>query len=232
VADLAKAITLDAKGVWGQFAAGGADAGLSVVYTDKTAALKRVVAAANSTPVVLVPSGLHDVQALSPDGTWVLASNVVNPGSSPPISDLYLASATTAGTATPLVATAIASPVGTDWFTADSSHALYGSATSSAAGVASTALYTVATSGGTPTQLSSNVGVAFATSGGKIVFDANDDLGGYDLLSQDTSQSGAPTLLVSVADEAFFLTAAKDMIVYTWSFTSDGTAGLYAMPVP
>ncbi len=221
---------LDAKGVWGEFAAG-ADGGLDVVYTDRTSELKRVSAAGTGTPLVLVASGLSAVAALSPDSNWALATNLSQTTMTGVTTDLYLASATKAGAATTLVATPTAAPVG-DWFTVDSTHALYGAGVTSDAGVPTSGFYVAATSGGAPSQLSTNVGFAFATSGGKIVFNANDDQGGYDLFAADTTQSAPPTLLVSVADEAFFLTAAKDMIVYTWSFTGDATDGLYVMPVP
>lgn len=55
--------------------------------------------------------------------------------------------------------------------------------------------------------------------------------GGYDLFTTDTSKAGAPTLLVSVADQAFFLTPAKDQVIYTWSYLSGAMAGLYALPL-
>ncbi|HEY2509913.1 MAG TPA: hypothetical protein VGI39_03630 [Polyangiaceae bacterium] len=221
-------LTLDAKGVWGKFAEG--DGGLGVVYTDNASALKRISVASKATGAVLVTSGLTNVEALSPDQAWVLANDVVQVGAQGAVADLFLASATTAGSATSLVSTPISTPAG-DSFTADSTHALYAATVTSDAGVTSPGLYSVATSGGAPSPVVSNVGSVFAASGAQIVFNANDDQGGYDLFRADTSKGGAPTLLVSVADQAFLLTPAKDQVVYTWSYLSGAMAGLYALPL-
>jgi hypothetical protein len=222
---------LDAKGVWGQFAQGsGADAGLDVVYTDDATALKRVAASGKGTPLVLVTSGLRNVAALSPDNAWALATNLVEVGTAQTTTDLYLASATTGGTtATALATTASVIQMG-DWFTADSTQVLYGVASSGGVN----ALYSAATSGGKPVQLSSDSGFAYATTKGTIIFNNNDSDNGYDLLELDTSSAtNTPTLLVSLADEAFFLSAGRDQIVYTWSTLAGSSLdGLYAMPVP
>jgi hypothetical protein len=227
---------IDPAGVFGQFAA--SDGGLSVVYTNDSKALAQANVAA-PTPTTLATGSFTNVLAISPDGQWALANKTIenlNAGTPPPSWDLYLASATTPGSAATLTSSAVlqpAFPQAIDPFTADSTHALYSypPPADGGAGVFPS-LYAAPTATGVGVGLGFTVGSAFATSGSKIVFNAAGAFGGLDLLAVDTASSTAPTPLVNLVDSVFFLTAGKDKIVYTWSYDDVPAAGLYAAPTP
>jgi hypothetical protein len=74
----------------------------------------------------------------------------------------------------------------------------------------------------------------FATTGSKIVFNAG-EIGSpvvFDIFAADLSTPAPPVRLVSRADTPFFLSAAKDKIVFTWSLDYAPIAGLYVQELP
>jgi hypothetical protein len=235
----ANTVAIDSAGVFGQFSgagdAGAGDAGLSVVYTDTTKALKVAPVTPTPTPTTLTAGGFTNVLSISGDGQWALANKSFTGGQNP-LWDLYLASATTPATATTLTLTAVVQPVfgfAVDPFTVDSTHVLYSYPPPADGGAgAFPSLYAAPVTGGTPAPLGFTVSSAFGTSGAKIVFDVAGAYGGLDLLANDTSTSAPSTTLVSLVDPMFFLTADRSTIVYTWSYSDISVAGLYAMTAP
>jgi hypothetical protein len=228
-------IAIDSTGVFGQFSSG-ADAGVSVVYTDTTKALKLAPVAPTPTPTPLTTGGFTNVLSISGDGQWALANKSFTGGQNP-IWDLYLTSATTpVAAATTLTSAAVVQPVfgfAVDPFTVDSTHVLYSYPPPADGGAgAFPSLYAAPVTGGTPVPLGFTVSSAFGTSGAKIVFDVAGAYGGLDLLANDTSTSDPSTTLVSLVDPMFFLTADRSTIVYTWSYSDISVAGLYAMTAP
>jgi hypothetical protein len=227
-------IAIDSTGVFGQFSGGG-DAGLSVIYTDTTKALKLAPVTPAPTPTTLTTGGFTNVLSISGDGQWALANKSFTGGQSP-IWDLYLASATTPGMPTTLTSTAVVQPVfglAIDPFTVDSTHVLYSYPPPPDGGAgAFPSLYAAPVTGGAGVPLGFTVSSAFGTSGAKAVFNVAGAYGGLDLLANDTSTSDPSTTLVSLVDPMFFLTANKKTIVYTWSFSPASVSGLYAMPAP
>jgi hypothetical protein len=225
-------IAIDGTGVFGQFSA--SDAGLSVVYTDTTKALKLAPVAAAPTPTTLTTGGFTNVLSVSGNGQWALANKSYTGGQTPEW-DLYLASATTPGNATTLTSSVVIQPpfgFGCDPFTVDSTHALYSYPPPDGGGAYPSLYAAPVAPGGTPVPLGFAFSSAFATSAAKVVFNANGAYGGLDLLSTDTSTSAPSTTLVSLVDPMFFLTADRSTIVYTWSYSDVSVAGLYAMAAP
>jgi hypothetical protein len=159
-------------------------------------ALKRSTIAAPA-PITLVASGIAGFRTKSPDDKWVLGYSMID--TSADLSDLYLASATTAGTPTTLTTMFTAGLFSSDGFTADSSHAIYYTDIDTT-GVGN--FFTAATSGGAPVPLGTNVWLHYAGTGAKVVF--NDNYNGTDFTTDirlaDTSQAAAPTVLVTPAD--------------------------------
>jgi hypothetical protein len=204
--------------------------GTSVAYTTPTSELKRSEIATPA-PIKLA-SGLAGLLGLSPDANWALAYLTRDPNTGN--SDLYLASAATPGAPTTLASMVSATVLG-DAFTADSSHALFYANfdTSTLLGTFSS----VSTSGGATTAYSQTASISYATSGAKALYNDNYNpnvglLGTADIHAVDTSKSAAPTLLVSQADMYFYPTAAKDRIVYSWSYDMGPSSGVWVLGVP
>jgi hypothetical protein len=219
---------IDAAGVSGLFTGDG----MGVVYVSATNALVRSPIAAPN-PMTLVASGFEDLAALSPDGAWALGDflgNLANPTST----DLLLASATSEGEAQTLSMTAnvVLSP---NFFTADSSHVIYASDTT-AAGLSNFYALPV---GGTAPQALGTIWTYYPVGAAKVVFnDHYNPVGGVgtngvaDIEWVDTTQSVAPTLLVSQADANFFTTIDRTQLVYSWSYLADSKAGIWTLAIP
>ena len=88
-----------------------------------------------------------------------------------------------------------------------------------------------------PTQHAETMMRAYAARGARIVYNDHcvpasrsspDDC---DLLIADTATNGAPTLIAPRADPSFYLTAAKDRIVYG-GFAGSDAQGIYVAPIP
>jgi hypothetical protein len=215
---------IDASGVGGLFTS----TGTSVVYTTGAGALVRS-AVSPAAPTTLVASGFANLTALSPDDAWALGNTSTNPTSV--ATDLYLASAATAGKATALsmmpTATLPASP-----FTADSTEAIYYTAFDLNVGT----LNASPTKGGAAATLGPRVLLTYPTTAAKVVFaqnwSANMATGTVDIAAADTSQAASATVLVSQADAYFALSADKTKVVYTWSVTPGSSSGLWVLPAP
>jgi hypothetical protein len=226
-------VTIDATGELGTLTGSPGvlvNDGGALVYTTAAQALERASTTSPASPTQLVAAGsFADVLALSPNQSTVVgALTAATHGND---SDLYLASATTAGSATTLSSATTAALLG-DAFTADSTHTLFYTGVSHGAGTLNAASVT----SGTPTTLGTAAFYDLATSAAKVLFQANLNTAGQnaagDVLAVDTSQTAAPTTLVSVADPYPALSSDKTKLVYTWSFNTGSSAGLWVMPVP
>ncbi len=204
--------------------------GTGVIYTTTAQALERASTTPPANPVQLGGTQkFSDVFGLSPDQSWLVGMLNQDPNSGG--SDLYLASATAAGNATTLSATTTGSVGGgSDLFTADSTSVLFLTNLQQAGGT----LNALKVSGGTPVTLGQSAAFVLATSGGKIVFNSNYDgnSNSADLQGVDTAATASPTVLVTAADPFFFLNAEKNTVVYTWSYQSGASAGLWTLPAP
>jgi hypothetical protein len=222
------AVPIDSEGTGGALTRDGA----TVIYTTSAQALKRspIVRPA---PVTLVPSGVSGLYGLSPDERWVLTYRTQAEGGE--TSDLYLASAITADAARALSVSTSAAIFGAA-FTADSQYALYFDDVSVASGVGDFVVASV--SGGPPTKVTSDAFVAAATAGSQVLVTDNCttctavSAGAADLRAFDAVNPATITTLVSQAYASFYLDAARDKVVYSWTCKRDGTAGVYVLPVP
>jgi hypothetical protein len=223
---------IDAAGLGGVFTSDGT----SVVYVTSAGAINLAPAAGGGTPTTLQASGFKGLYGLSPDNKWLLAYKqvVVDQQTGAQTSDVYLASATASGTATALSSATSAAIYG-DFFTPDSSHALWTANVSGAVGD----FMSAAVTGGTPTKLGTNEWINITSTGAKTTFNVNWVSGGTsgqgtaDIQSVDTSATAAPKLLVSQADAFYFMSAARDKVVYSWSYVSgDSHGGIWVVPAP
>jgi len=217
--------TIDAAGTAGVFTSDGS----KVIYVTSAGAVFVSPSAGGSAPTMLASGGFQGLVALSPDDKWALAYEQINAQSG--MTDMYLVSTTTPGTPVTLVSSTGATLYG-DAFTADSSHALYYQNIVMDVGD----FMAAPTSGGMPAKLGSKVWLNLAATGAKVLYNDNYAAGAMgatgtaDIELADTSQAGAPKLLVTQADAYFYLTAAKDTVVYSWSFVTDQRAGIWATP--
>jgi hypothetical protein len=200
-----------------------------VIYTTPATALKRSTVASPS-PITLAATGFAGLRAKSPDEKWLLGYTTLNVATDLSPTDLYLTSATVAGTPTTLSAMPTAGLFGSDGFTADSSHAIY--YTDIANGVGT--FYAIAPSGGTPVTVATNVWLHYAATGSKVVFNDNYDEGtsAADIRVADTALTAPSTLVVSLADADFFVAGTKDKVVYTWKYLAGSMAGLWVKSIP
>jgi hypothetical protein len=207
--------------------------GQSVVYVARDGAIKRSPIASPSPTTLVAPSGFQTLSAVSPDGGWVLASKMSDPNTGN--SDIYLASATTAGPATTILATPTGAFYGSA-FTADSSRVLYVDRTANGAGL----YHAAPTTGAGAVQIATDVWIGFATTASRVVFNAGfvpqvglQGQGIADIDSIDLSASApAPTLLVNQADPGLFFTSAGDRVVYSTTFCATGSQGIWIMATP
>jgi len=217
--------TIGVAGTYGDFV----NDGSAIVYTTTTNDLWRSsVAAPRPMPL---SAGIAYVMATSPDENWVVG--FLGLDATTYEVDLYFASATMSGPTSPLVSTVTGTTGGAygDSFTADSSHAIFFTDIGDA-----TATLRVASLGanpGAPVAIAPNVFAAFATTGPRIVFnDAYDSTTGTaDIVSVDTTNPTATTTLVGAAGAPFYMTAAKDAVVYSWN-VAGSAAGLWVMRAP
>jgi hypothetical protein len=95
-----------------------------------------------------------------------------------------------------------------------------------------TAAATAAGDAGAPVTLGAAAVMGWATKGAKVVFDDNLVAAGTaDIEAIDLATGAMPTKLVAAVGPYFFLSPARDLVVYSWS-VSPTLAGVYAMPVP
>jgi hypothetical protein len=206
--------------------------GNSVVYRTTAEALKR-----SPVPTVavttLVATNVTAFLDLSPDGAWVVYRNARNTSSG--LTDLFLASSTTAGTPTTLNA-ATTTDINNfgNTFTTDNSRVIFGT-DALTSGVAALKVKPVA--GGSIATLSTAAWWALAGTGSKVVFDdafvaaAGTTPARADLRIVDSATTTTSTLLQSKIDALFWLSPAKDKVVYTYSFVA-ADQGLYVGALP
>jgi hypothetical protein len=239
VAPLAGGIptVIDPTGVHGAFTSDG----MNIVYTTSTNTLASSPVAV-PLPNVLVTAGVTGIFGLSPDNSSALLWNLG--GTSSPLTDLSTASATAAGALTTYVPTAAAlipgdGYFGGDAYSADSSHVLFfTNAMQTSEDQTFGALNVAAVGTVTATQLSADSTTVWAASGTKVVYADNVLFGATTTLDIDAVDvaSGTPTLIshlaTSGATAAFFLTPAKDKIIYSWTQPGTENGGIYLAPVP
>jgi hypothetical protein len=217
------ATTIDSAGGRGAFT----NDSLSVIYTTPANALKRSTVASPS-PITLAATGFAGIRATSPDDKWLLGYTMIDTQND--VSDLSLTSATAPATPTTLSTDVTAGLFGFEGFTDDSSHAIYYTDISNGVGN----FKSVASTGGTPAMLGANVWLHHPAMGAKVAFSdnyANAD-NSADIHVADTSQSGPPKLVVSLADADFFVSGSKDKVVYAWKYLVGPMAGLWVTAIP
>ncbi|HEX3346200.1 MAG TPA: hypothetical protein VHS09_16570, partial [Polyangiaceae bacterium] len=215
------ATVVDTTGVGGLFTASG-----DILYTTSTGTVVRY--AASSATKTTLTSGLAGVFDVSPDGNWMQAASKQNPSTG--LTDLFLASATTPGTATNVVKTETASAAG---FSADSKYSLFGTNFPMDFGAVTYDLEASKTSGGAPTKVLSAAAGALYTTGSKLVINTNQSksTGAADIVEVDLSSTAMPTVLVSQADPNLFMTSTK-AVVYSWYCNENGMAGVWTLTAP
>ena len=217
---------IDAAGTIGSFSADGS----AVIYTT-TPGNVLMRSPITGSPTTLAPM-ISAIAAVSPDTNWALGQ--LNPGNN--TTDLYLASTVTAGTPTALSAMPTAALNGSP-FTDDSNYALFLANNSRSMGNEYGDLMLAPTAGGTPVKSTSATYTAFGATGSKVVAAANYASGGQnyngiaDIVWFDATNPSAVTTLTTSADADFFLTAAKDQVVYAWTCAKNGAAGIYVVPI-
>jgi len=224
-------VAIDATGAAGVYTSDGQH----VVYVTSGGAINLASVTGGTPTPLLTAAGYAGVAGLSPDNSWLLTYKTATQDmSGDTLSDLYLASATAAGSPTTIASSPTASLFG-DPFTTDSSRVIYSADIQNGAGTL-TALSTAA--GSTPATLAMNDWINLSAAGAKVVYNANYTQvcggpgGTADLSSVDTSKTSPATVLVSQADTPFFLSKAKDKVVYSWSYLTNSSAGIWVVPLP
>ncbi len=243
--------TIDPTGAAGLFTSDGKN----VVYVTTMGALARSPVA-NPAPQQLVASGVEGMWAISPDDKSVLLFESYSQQTG--LTDLYIASAATAGNATPLVSAQTAMVGGPNSymsgsaFSADSSHALFWSGVAIPMGQQYFPVIGTLQSGptgaaATAAQLGKNSNAAWAVGGSTIAFADNLAMVGnsastFDIEWVDTSKTTPATTVVkgaigSTGGAPFYVTPSHDRVVYVGSEPADaGDAGsildLYTAPLP
>jgi hypothetical protein len=207
--------------------------GQSLVYVTTDGAIRRSSIASPSPATLVAAGGFDSLSPTSSDDRWLLASNMRDPNTGN--SDIYVASATTAGSATAILGSATGTFYGSP-FTADSSRVLYVDNAMNGAGD-----YHVApTTGGPAIKLASRMWIGFATTGTRVVFEDGfvpgvglNTQGVADIRSVDVSAaSPAPALLVNQADPGLFFTSARDRLIYSLTSCARGSEGIWVMAAP
>ena len=195
------------------------------------ATVRRATTGPSPLPSTLTTGPFIDIMGVSGDSNWFLASQ--NYDQNTYDYDLYLASATTPGSAQALVTTTNV-PFG--FFTADSTYAVY--LQQSSAGMTFSAS-AVPVAGGTAKTLSTNAFETYPTTGSKLLLGNNYQpgpsstlYGNCDIDVVDLSSAAAPAVLVSQAYGYYLPTSDCTTVVYTWNYAPGPLAGLWTTPVP
>ncbi len=175
--------------------------------------------------------------AVSPDKKYVLFNKNFNPDTNS--GEIYLASVTTPGTATAIVDQQTGLLQG-DAFTTDSSRVLYYKNVKSVGKSAVVAdLFSLPVGGGTPVAHGTKVWNSWAGTGTLVVYNDNyksspkSSLGDgrADLRVLDVAKSDAAMLLAAQAEADFYLTAAKDKVVFALQQGGADQQGIYVAPL-
>jgi hypothetical protein len=205
--------------------------GQSVIYGTSSDALRRSPVT-EPKPTTLVVGGFAGMWALSPDEKWLLYYQ--NLDTQHFVSDLFLASTSTAGAATAL-STAQNARIWGDAFTSDASHALYFTDIDPTSNVGTLHAMDL---GGSKTQVvvGQNTAIGMAGLGGKVIYNDNYTWNGTrghaDVRVVDLSGGAAPVLIVNQADSEISMSPGLDSVIYTWSLDDGPRAGLWVAPVP
>jgi hypothetical protein len=215
-------VTVDATGTNAIFTPSG-----DIIYATSATALKRW-SATTGMATTLVVSGLNYPTILSADGNWLQASAQMSAQTE--LLDLYIVSATTPGSAIPIVTTPTTSPMG---FTADSKYSVFGTNFPMDFGAVTFTMEATKTTGGTPNKILSAATSALYTSASKFISNTNQtkSTGGADIVSMDLSTTNGPTVLVSQADPNLFLASASEL-VYSWYCDKNAMAGIWTLTPP
>ncbi len=202
--------------------------GGTLLYTTTNLALARASTTVPATPTLLSDAGAFtDILFVSPDERWVIGTFNT---SYYPDSDLYLAPAGAPGP-TITLSSQLAATITGDAFTADSSHALYLTAVTKKQ---NGTLNAAPVAGGAPTVVATNAVAAYAVSGTKIIvdgdFDPNEGTAG--VYVADVATTAPPRLLVSLANPYPFMNAARTSVIYTWSYETGASSGIWVLDVP
>jgi len=212
------------------------DGGALVYKTATAGGLSRVPVAMNGTPTALQMGGVDGLDALSPDGKFMVFHSATDPNSG--FTDLKLAPADSAAAATTLfgmtTATAFFAPG--DPFTTDSSNAIFFENLDPMTNVGDW----VAAPVGNPSmtnKLGSSVWLGFAAGGAKVVFNDNwkpdpQSAGHADIEVIDLSSKGAtPMLIAEQAAADILVTVDHTRVVYGFDLDMS-RAGIYTASIP
>jgi hypothetical protein len=185
---------------------------------------------ADGSPPLPLQQGVAVMRGFSPDGQWFVFGSMLGPRDG--YSDLLLASAT-ASLPPQLLSPDTDSATLWDAFTADASRVLY---VTRATDLLTGHLQSQPVGGGSVTAHGDGVWAVRATAGARIVF--NDQYvavpkrpGRAVLRAVDTAGAARPTTIATDAGADFFLTQARDRVVFSFDDGSD-RAGLYVAPLP
>jgi len=217
--------TIDTAGGGGAFTPSG-----DVVYGTTGGALKRWSAAADAgAPMTLDSSGVNYLLSISPDGNWTQIAQNVDPTGSRV--DIWLASATPAGSLTQVWNQTTALPIG---FSVDSKYETFATNVPTTFGITTFDLYASPVSGGAPLKLLTTAGMLAFTTGSKLVVNTNADkaTGSADIMGLDLASPSAATTLVAHADPHFFYASGPNTVVYTWYCAPTSKAVLWTVSAP
>jgi len=214
-------VVVDPQGNYAAFTPSG-----DIVYTTINTALMRYDVA-TATATMLVPTGLNYPLAVSPDGNWLQIAQFQD--STTELTDLYVASTTTPGTAKQIVSTATSSALG---FTADSTYGTFGTGFPATFGSATFDFQAAKTTGGAAFKVLSAANAPLYTSGAKLISNTNQSktTGAADIVSVDLA-TNTPVTLVTQADPGLFLATSSEL-VYSWYCDENATAGIWTTTVP
>jgi hypothetical protein len=214
-------VVVDATGTGGYFTAGG-----DIVYTTLAGALKRYVTS-TATTLTLVTDQMKYLLALSPDGQWAQVAEHVNDNTG--LSDLFLASTTTAGAATQVWGMPTAASLG---FSTDSTFSVFGTNFPKIFGEIAFDVQASAVAGGAPAMVSQSLSSPVFTSGSRVL--ANDHVtratGLADIESLDLAAASDSRTLVTQADPNFVW--ASHELTYSWNCKPGPSSGVWRMSAP
>jgi VCBS repeat-containing protein len=216
------ATTVDETGATGLFTTTG-----DVVYTTMSGALNRyTTASATMTP--LVGSNMNYLLSLSPDNHWAQVAEQIDNNTG--LTDLYLASATAAGSAISLWGKTTAAPIG---FSADSTFSIFELNIPMTFGDALFDTEVSPVSGGSSSEASQSLSQPLFTSGSHLI--TNDHVtrltGAADIESIDlAAPSERKTLVTQAAPN--YIWAPPDQLVYSWNCRSGSASGVWVMSTP
>lgn len=207
--------------------------GSALIYATASNKLARLAVPAGGMPVVLQASGVADLDALSPDGKFMLFHTKSSMNG---YSDLLLAGTAQAAMPKTLVATATGATGGLfgEPFSTDSTQALFFAAIDE---MASTGTFTAqGTGAGAARGFAPGGTVVAAGAGAKVAFTANflpvqGAAGVADLYAVDLAKAGGPSLLATQVALDVAITPDGKSVAYSYG-ADPGKSGIYLVPLP